>query len=81
MSLPIIGLALAIASGLSSFIAGKFYSGALGAGGDGSVVAAISGSYPAISYSFCVLTGLESFTGMKALGVLFAILSCVCFSL
>lgn len=81
VDVPMVGMGIAVFSGLSAFIAGNYYTDTIGQGGDGSVVAALIATYPAICYVFSVTFGFESFTMMKALGVLFALASCICFSM
>ena len=78
--LPVLGASLSISAGLLAFTAGSFFSAALSTG-DGSTVAAISGSYPAISFLINVALGFETISNMKLLGLAFALASTACFSM
>ena len=78
--LPILGVSLAFAAGLLTYTAGTFYSSALTTG-SGSVVAAISGSYPAVAFVINVAVGWESVSGWKLAGLACAVASTACFSM
>jgi uncharacterized membrane protein len=77
--IPVKGAVVAIAAGLLTYVAGKFYSLALQTG-DGSTVSAISGAYPAIAFVINVVVGWEDFSGYKFVGLLLAVGSCIAFS-
>ncbi len=77
--LPVAGAGFAIAAGVLTTTAGGYYSDALSSG-DGSVVAAIAGSYPALTFLVSAFMGWEKVNSMKALGVVFAVASTYCFS-
>ncbi|GMI34906.1 hypothetical protein TeGR_g707 [Tetraparma gracilis] len=78
--LPLLGASLSVAAGLLSYFAGAAYSAALSAG-PGSAVAAISGSYPALAFAILALAGQEEVSGMKVLGLGFALASTACFAM
>ncbi len=75
------GFIFTIISCVSTVIAGFRQTDALNSGGSGSAVTAITGCYPALSYLFSLLLGLESINRMKLLGVTLAVGSCTCFAL
>ena len=74
------GSAMAAGAGIMTTQAGAYYSTALKTG-DGSTVAAIAGTYPAVSFVISVVFGLEKANFYKILGVVFAAASCFCFSM
>ena len=81
--LPLRGATFALLAGLSTFIAGKFYAAAVAPpqNGANSVVAAISGAYPAMAFVISAALGLEKVNAMKVLGAVLAVASVVAFSM
>ena len=60
-TLPLSGLFFALCAGLTTFVAGKYYSAALAPPQNGSAnaVTAIVGAYPALAFVFFAALGLE----------------------
>ena len=79
--LPFYGAICTILACLCSSTAGFLYSDALGSGGSASTVAALTASYPAVSYVMELILGMESIKFTKVLGVALAIGSSYCFAI
>jgi drug/metabolite transporter (DMT)-like permease len=76
------GLTLSVAAGVISFFGGRCYQLAMEApGAQASVVTSLCGLYPCFTLILCVVAGLETLTLKKALGLLFAVLSGVFFTM
>lgn len=80
-NLPTVAILLAAAAGLCTSAGNTFYSLALGAGGGAAVVTALTGLYPAVTYVLTAVFLAEPVNWMSVAGVVFAILSGLCFVL
>ncbi len=80
-ALNVLGAALALLAGLSTFFGTKLYGLALEAGVDSSVVAAVSGAYPAMAFVLLAALGMEKVNAMKLLGTALAVASTVAFAM
>ena len=79
--LPLTGVIYTFLTTVAAVGAGFLYQSALRSGGSGATVSAIAGSFPAGAYFIGVVLGMEEVTMYKVLGVVFACLSCLMFSL